>query len=294
MPIRLLLSLGLGFASLAAQAAPDRYESVRALLRDLAAKHPGNTSLFELGMSDSGRPIEGLRVGDGPVKNLVVATHHGNEYGSTEVAKAFAAAIAAAPIAGQTVFVIPVLNIAGYDRLSRRESASGVSYDPNRNYPGPCGTEGPFTLKSTSLLANFIAAERIVASATLHTFYPAVVYPWGMSTHDTSTPYDDLYKMLVQAATVESGYPVGNSTQLIYPADGTYEDYAFWKHGIWSLLFEIGESHNPSDGDVARSIAVNVPGLRRMLEQAPRARAERHEFAGRCDRRLAVLDRHDE
>lgn len=39
---------------------------------------------------------------------------------------------------------------------------------------------------------------------------------------------------------------------------------------------------------------VNVPGLRRLLEQAPRARAENHEFKGRCDVSLRALDRHDE
>src|SRR5207248_223649 len=117
------------------------------------------------------------------------------------------------------------------------ESAGEGSYDPNRDYPGPCGTEGPHKLKSTKALAQFVADKGIVASATLHTFYPVVAYPWGISTHDLSTPYDDLFKMLATSAVTESHYPIGNSTEAIYPADGTYEDYAFWKHGIWSLLF---------------------------------------------------------
>jgi predicted deacylase len=272
------------------------YADVKAFLADLAAKHPETTRLFTLGDSDSGEKIVGVAIGNGPVHNLVVATHHGNEYGSTEVARGFAQSMAEQPIAGQTVYVVPVLNIAGYNHKDRREPARGRTWDPNRNYPGPCGTEGPLTLKSTQALADFVAKQGIVASATLHTFSPAVVYPWGISTHDLSTPYDDQFRQLCQAATVESQYAVGNSTEVIYPADGAYEDYAFWKHGIWSLLFELGDTHSPDMGEVKQLVQVNVPGLRRFFEQAPAQRAEKHDFTGKCDRSFAMLmrDLHDE
>jgi hypothetical protein len=96
------------------------------------------------------------------------------------------------------------------------------------------------------------------------------------------------------AATTKSHYEIGNSTEVIYPANGTFEDYAFWKHGVWSLLFELGTSHSPTDASVREMVRVNVPGLRRFLEQAPRERAENHDFKGRCDRRLISRDRHDE
>src|SRR5690606_1351389 len=108
--------------------------------------------------------------------------------------------------------------------------------------------------------------------------FPAVLYPWGLSTRDTSTAYDSTFIALSRAAVVESGYAVGNSTELLYAADGTFEDYAFWKHGIWSLLFEMGRSHSPSQGAIQQMIEVNVPGLRRFLETAPTERAQDHEF----------------
>jgi predicted deacylase len=273
-----------------------QYSDVKDFMKALAAKYPATTKMFTLGASDSGDTVYGLAIGNGPVHNLVVASHHGNEYGSVEVARAFAESIAQAPLQGQTVYVIPVLNIGGYNIKERREPALGTTWDPNRNYPGPCGTEGPFTLKSTKALADFVDKQNIVASATMHTFFPAVVYPWGISTQDLSTPYDDLFKTLVNAATVESQYQVGNSTQVIYPADGAYEDYAFWKHGIWSLLFELGDTHTPSLDQVNQLVQVNVPGLRRFLEQAPRTRAENHAFTGKCDTSKAMRsrDRHDE
>ncbi|MBI3556473.1 MAG: succinylglutamate desuccinylase/aspartoacylase family protein [Deltaproteobacteria bacterium] len=270
------------------------YAEVKTFLHELARAHPGTTTTFELGVTDSGDTVEGVKIGNGPVKNLVVSTHHGNEYGSTEVARAVAANLAENPIPGQTVYVIPVLNITGYNAKLREEVSDGSYHDPNRDYPGPCGTEGPHKLKSTALLAAFVDREGIVASATLHTFYPAVVYPWGLASHDLSTPYDDQFKQLVNLATQESHYQVGNSTEVIYAANGTYEDYAFWKHGIWSILFELGNSHNPVQADVDEMIRVNVPGMRRMLEQAPKERATNHAFSGKCDGRLGRFDRHDE
>ena len=98
-----------------------------------------------------------------------------------------------------------------------------------------------------------------------------------------------------KAATVESQYAVGNSTQLLYPADGTFEDYAFWKHGIWSMLFELGNSHSPSQPDMNQMAQVNVPGLRRMFMMAPKVRAADHAFHGKCDSaRGRFFDRHDE
>lgn len=271
------------------------YAGVKSALQKMASEHPAAATLFTLAETDSKDSVVGLKIGQGPVKNLVVATHHGNEYGSTEVALAFAESLALNPIEGQTVFVVPVLNIGGYNNRMRNErDAKGLSRDPNRDYPGPCGTEGPFTLKSTRALADFIAREEIVASATLHTHYPAVMYPWGISTRDLATPYPDIFRDLVTWATEESRYQVGNSTEVLYPADGAFEDYAFWKHGVWSILFELGFSHSPSEQQIRAMIESNVPGLRRMLERAPKTRAANHAFTGQCDMRLRSLDRHDE
>ena len=271
------------------------YQEVKVFMSGLAAAHPATTRLFDLGVADSGEVIQGMAIsGGGSINNLVVATHHGNEYGSTEVAKSVALSLAQSPLKGQTVYIIPVLNIVGYNARLRQETNGNMSFDPNRDYPGPCGTEGPFKLKSTAALAKFIDEKAIVSSATLHTHFPAVAYPWGFGTKDLSTPHDDLFKQLGAAATVESHYAVGNSTEVIYPASGTFEDYAFWKHGVWSLLFELGYTHNPTDKEVEELLRVNVPGIRRMLEQAPTLRAEKHSFTGKCDFNALLRDLHNE
>jgi carboxypeptidase T len=272
-----------------------KYPEVKEFLKKLAADAPANSSLVSLGLNDGKEEILGLRIGKGPVKNLLVAAHHGNEYGSTELALAFAEHIAKQPIAGQTLYVIPVLNISGYNSRQRQErGGDGKSYDPNRNYPGACGTEGPFTLKSTKALADFVESEGIVASATIHTFFPAVVYPWGLSSRDLATAHPAIFTKMVTDATELSRYKTGNSSEVIYPADGTYEDYVFDKHGVWSILFEVARSHSPDESAIQDMIRTNVPGLRKMFENAPVARAANHRFTGRCDVALRALDRHDE
>lgn len=296
-----LLVFGVWMTGSIAAAGPSTskdYKKIQAELRAINASHPHTTKLISIGISGTGDSIDALQIGDGPVHQLIVATHHGNEYGSTEVAMGAAAEFASRPLADRTLYVVPVLNISGFNRGEREESLYGTTTaqtaDPNRDYPGPCGSDGPFHLKSTHLLADFIAEKNVVASATLHTSWPAVVYPWGFTTPDLSTPYDQLYIDLTKLATSVSGYTIGNGAEVIYPANGTFEDYAFWKHGIWSLLFELGNTHTPNDAALKEMVRVNVPGLRKMMEGAPTARATDHDFRGRCDHSLAILDRRNE
>lgn len=261
---------------------PSNYDQISDGLQRLAQQFAATSQLIEVGKNDSGVMIYGLRIGNGPIRDLIVATHHGNEYGSTAVAMGAAESLAGNPIAGHTTFVIPVINVSGYNRRDRYED----SRDPNRDYPGPCATSGPFKLKSTKALADFVAVQNITASATLHTYSPAVLYPWGMSTQDLKTEYESTFVGLTKDATVESGYQIGNSAEVLYAADGTFEDYAFWKHGIWSLLFEMGSSHSPDSDSIKRMVEDNVPGLRRFLTNAPPLRADHHDFKGHCDIRV--------
>lgn len=263
--------------------ATTNYDKVVSTIQQIAQQNPVNAKIISIGVNDQGVPIQALQIGEGPVNSLIVATHHGNEYGSTAVALGIADNFAKKPITGQTVYIVPVLNISGYNKANRNETALGRSSDPNRDYTGPCKSGASFNLKSTKALSDFLEQKNIQISATLHTFWPAVVYPWGISTHDLSTPYDAQYIELAKDATKESNYTVGNNTQVLYAADGTFEDYAYWKHGIWSLLFELGFSHNPDATAIKNMIDVNIPGMRRFLENSPKQRVANHAFVGKCD-----------
>lgn len=258
------------------------YQDVVKGLNELAKSHPETVQVFTLGYSNEGIAIQGVHIGHGPLHNLVVATHHGNELASTEVALAFATSVAENPIPGQRISVVPVLNINGYTQRSRYEKINGEKINLNRDYPGPCGSEGPFISTSTKAMADFLAAENIVTAATLHTYKPAVVYPWGISTKDVDTLETPTFIGLAKAATIESHYEIGYSTTVMFPADGTFEDYAFWKHGIYSLLFEIGEVNVPAPDVLVKTIHDNVAGLRAMFSISPVARAAQHDFTGQC------------
>ncbi len=275
-----------------APAAPTNYSVVQDGLKKIAQENPTTAQLFDIGVSDSGDPIMGLKIGNGETPDLIVATHHGNEYGSTAVAMGAADAFAKNPIVGHTVYIIPVLNISGYNARNRYERLPTGSVDQNRDYPGPCVNTKSFQSKATKALADFIDKKNIVSSATLHTYWPAVLYPWGFSTNDVTTSYESTFINLVKASAVESGYAVGNSKELLYAADGAFEDYAFWKHGVWSLLFEMGNSHNPSQNDIKGMIDTNVPGFRRFFENAPKERAANHAFTGKCDYTRALQRTH--
>jgi len=268
---------------LLAAPSPSNYDKVIQTIQQIAQQNPANAKIISIGVNDQGQPIQALQIGSGEVNSLIVATHHGNEYGSTAVALGVAESLAKNPVAGQTLYIVPVLNISGYNKMSRHENGIKGSFDPNRDYTGPCKKGASYNLKSTKAIADFLEEKNIQISATLHTYWPAVVYPWGISTHDLSTPYDAQYVELVKAATEESHYQIGNNTQVLYAADGTFEDYAYWKHGIWSLLFELGFSHSPDPTAVKNMIDANVPGIRRFLEKSPKQRATVHNFAGRCD-----------
>lgn len=271
------------FLASSASAATSNYNTMVDSLQKIAQANPQNAQMFNLGMSDAGQMIVGIKIGSGAIADLIVGTHHGNEYGSTAVAMGAAEAFAKDPLAGHTVYVIPVLNISGYNNDEREETLGYSTIDPNRDYPGPCVTTTPHQLKDTKLLADFIASNNIIASATLHTYAPAVLYPFGFSTNDTQTKDDSAFINLSKAATVESRYEIGNSKELLYAADGAFEDYAYWKYGIWSLLFEMGTTHNPSSSQMKQLVADNVPGLRRFFEMAPKDRSADHAFTGRCD-----------
>ncbi|MEN0059268.1 MAG: M14 family zinc carboxypeptidase [Bdellovibrio sp.] len=265
-------------------APPSSYTQVVDVLKRISQENPTTTQVIELGLSDSGQMITALKIGEGEVADLIVATHHGNEYGSTAVALGAAESFARNPISGHTVYVVPVLNISGYNNRNRYERTSQGSVDQNRDYPGPCVSGTSHRSKATKALAEFLEKAQIVNSATLHTYWPAVLYPWGFSTSDTKTEYDSTFISLSKASVVESGYTIGNSKELLYAADGAFEDYAYWKHGIWSLLFEMGNSHSPSENQMKKMIDENVPGLRRFFEMAPKERAVNHAFTGRCDK----------
>jgi len=289
-----LLSFGAVGANASGNVTPSRYENIQSFLRKLANDYPTNVVLVTIGPSNSGTNIEGVKIGRGPVHELVVATHHGNESGSTEVSKILATQLAMNPIPNREITVIPVLNISGYNNDQRHENRGDQWVDPNRDYPSPCGSAtGPFGLKSTQSLAQYLETENIVSALTLHDPFSTITYPWGFKKGE-KTLYEAFFHDWATDAATENRYKIGTSANAIYEAHGVFEDYAFWKLGIWTMLYEIGPDYALNPGDLAIATRDLIPGMIRFLGYAPLQAAKDHTFKGKCRPSSLMTDREDD
>lgn len=228
------------------------YEAIVNRIKTLDAQP--NTGLFSLGKNDQGQDILGLVIGDpsrpNAFKQLVVGTHHGNERMAAEVPVHFIELALShvnnpsspfhASLENTVFYVVPVLNISGYNRNSRQEtSADGRNYDSNRDYEDPCTTKQDFHLKSTGLIAEFLEQENIISAVSVHGYVGTFTFPWGTTAANYETQDHLLMNDLARKSVVHNKYNIGTHGGAIYPATGAFEDWAYYKLGVWSYLLEI-------------------------------------------------------
>ncbi|MDP2310257.1 MAG: M14 family zinc carboxypeptidase [Pseudomonadota bacterium] len=177
----------------------------------LVAARPGVVRPFVVGRTVNGRPIWGFRVsspGDAPApglpkkKLLVFAQIHALEWVPSEIAVAFLTEIAAHPLEGVEITVIPSLNpdgrakveadlLAG-DNKYRRGNADNV--DLNRDFPvnreakavwrhlipGRYATSpAPLSQPESRALDALAETERFDVAVSLHSFGGFLYYPWA-------------------------------------------------------------------------------------------------------------------
>ncbi len=235
---KILLSLSLTL--IACTAFADDYDKILARLSELD-KLP-NTTLFSLGKNDQGRDIMGIMIGNtsARTKHVVVGTHHGNERAAAEVPLHFTELAAKSSDADVLYYVVPVLNISGYNRYSREETGSdGRTHDSNRDYEDACTTKQDFKLKSTTLIADLIEREDVVSAVSVHGYIGTFTYPWGTEASDYATADDAFFSEWAKKAVKVNNYKIGTHGGAIYPATGAFEDWAYYKLGVWSFLLEI-------------------------------------------------------
>lgn len=293
-----LLAIVLLTSAVAAQAVSrppvGRYKDVVDTLQTFHQQYPQFTKIVSIGQNNEGTELYALRVSVTPEKSdpnkvghIVVSTHHGNElkapvftlywlrellqrYNSWELYKGRLA---------QTEWVVlPVLNVTGYNAGQRHE----YGRDPNRDYPGPCSSSGGGKLKSIQTLINFMGDRVFSGSLTVHGYIGTLTYPWGVDTDQTHTHDHNLFSSITAKAAQYNGYRHGTSTDLIYPVNGSYEDYAYWKYGMWSLLLELDTGN---DNDI-RNTSKAIHAYFDQLDASP---STKNEFTGNCTR-SGVLD----
>jgi carboxypeptidase T len=236
---RFLFTLMIALTPMLGQA--DDYKKILNRLQELS-QHP-DTSLFTLGKNDQGRDIVGIVLGNparAVTKHLVVGTHHGNERAAAQVPLHFIEQILRLKDKTSLYYVIPVLNISGYNSSRRHElGADGHQHDPNRDYEDACLVKNDFKLSSTNLLAEFIERENIVAAVSVHGYVGTFTFPWGTTVQDYRTQDDAYMEAWARQAVKVNKYKVGTHGAAIYPAAGAFEDWAYYKLGVWSYLLEI-------------------------------------------------------
>jgi hypothetical protein len=243
--------------------------------------------IFSIGKNDEGVDIYAIRVSHTPgymdhgkVGHILVSTHHGNEPDTPEFTLAFLENLLerySQPealknnLASTEYYVIPVLNISGYNTNVRREYGK----DPNRVYPGPCTPNPVERLKSTDNVMRFLSTRIFAGSVTIHGYLTSLTYPWGFFADDYKSKDDAQYDYLIRKAAEHNGYPAGNGALVLYPANGCYEDYVYWKHGSWSMLVEI----DSGDEDDNRK---TVPAVAAFFDLINRSPSKQNQFTGRC------------
>lgn len=266
------------------------YDDATARLARLQFAHPASVTMMDIGANDQGTVIRGVRIEDpetfGVAKphHLVVATHHGNEELSADVAQSFAERLVAAledpnaplheQLKGNVYYVVPVLNVTGYNASRREETSStGRTLDANRDYSDPCTSDQPFQLASTRHLAEFVAQESIVAAVTIHGYIGTFTYPWGIFTSNTHTPDQAAFDGMARQVVAVNRYTTGTHADAIYPTAGAFEDWAYFEHGVWVMLLEIANRPN---------VARDADSLLKYFAIAPTTRSEHHDHLGVC------------
>ena len=272
-----------------AQYSGNSYQKIVREMETLQTQYTDWVQLISLGANDQGEEIWGMRIEfaqsfmDEKTPHLLVATHHGNERDAAPLSMAFARQvlkdISTGDLRGDILaagiyYIFPVLNISGYNSNRRNEKdATGRQRDPNRDYPDACIDTPYFKLKSTSLLAEFIAAQKIVSAVTVHGYVGTFTYPWGFFTEAPRTPDNDIYHKLLSYAVEVNYYRVGNHKDAIYPATGSFEDWAYNALGVWVALLEMKYNLDYNS---------DVEALIRFFTRVPKERSWNHTYYGRC------------
>jgi len=270
-----------------------RYKMIVDQMLVLQKKYSAVSNLIYLGPNGEGTEIIGMRVSITPtvmdpkkVAHIIVSTHHGDESAAPVftmvmleklIQRYLSDELYLTDLAKTEWVVIPVLNITGYNANQRREYAR----DPNRDYPSPCTNHPGGALKSISQLIRHLTGRIYSGSLTVHGYQGSFTYPWGLYSNNYQTLDHNQFAQITAKAVSINGYKHGTASDIVYPANGCYEDYAYWKHGLWSLLLELKSGS-------AEDIRLTTLATFNFFDQLDSSPSVKNQFNGKCTRESAV------
>ena len=150
----------------------------------------------------------------------------------------------------------------GLWRKNRRNNGGSFGVDLNRNYgyqwgfdnegSSPNGNEetyrgtSAFSEPETQAEKAFIESRNFVITLSYHSFSDLFLYPWGYA--EIFTPDNEIFEAMGDTIGALAGYSVGPPWQLLYPVNGSSDDWGYGeqttKNKNFAVTIEVG---NQSD-----------------------------------------------
>lgn len=267
----LLFILVLWFTPVAFGIEFNRYheqEEIAAYMREQARANPGFVRFEVLGKSQQGREIAMVSITksispDAPAIYFN-GTHHGNERASTEAVLALIDHLIRSSSQAQVdrilrryrIILHPLVNPDGH-ALNLRTDSRGI--DPNRDYASPSKSDKEaFQLVETRIVRDLLAREKVVASAAFHSGLEAILWPWCHT--PTLSEHDPVFRTL--AASVAKPMQVNRTSQSFYDyqTEGEFIDFAYMRHGIYALTFEVSHEAAPVASRLQATVRRTIEG----------------------------------
>lgn len=247
---------------------------ITAYLSAVAAAIPEVVKAQTLGQSIQGRSIPYAVINatcqPAPPAVLLVGTHHGDEWSSTEATLAHVDYLlrggsnVQALLRSYAFYVLPVLNVDGHEATPpTRGNADGV--DINRDYAYPERSESSaFKEKETQLIKALQDQVGFRAALTFHSGSTSVLWPWCYTA--TPAPDDARLSSVGAKAAQAMGFNTYAASYFDYPTQGEYIDYAYMKSKTLAFTVEVSLVKTPAVSTIPQIVATAWQGTLALLQ----------------------------
>ncbi len=217
-------------------------------LEALAEEWPGRAELVDLGVSCEGRPLVGLRMGEGDYRVRLLAGHHGDELASAEVALELARRILQEEVAAE-VWVLPHVNPDGIEQGSRYNARQ---VDLNRNYDYQWsegevrGGEHAFSEPESRAVRVLSAYRSFGTGLSFHAGAELICYVWNYSSLDSPDETLLLEQAQVYDAlcSLDDFYVINGADWYVTHGDST--DWSYGRQGTLDYTVEVSQEKAPA------------------------------------------------
>jgi predicted deacylase len=205
-----------------------------------------------------------------PPAVLLVGTHHGDEWSSTEATLAHVDQLLRGDASVRNLlrsyafYILPVLNADGHEASPpTRANADGA--DINRDYAYPNRSEGSsFKEKETQLIKALQDEVGFRAAVTFHSGSTSVLWSWCYTT--TPSTDDARLSSLGVSSAQAMGFSTYSASAFDYVTQGEYIDYAYMKSKTLAFTVEVSTVKIPAISTIPQVVATTWKGTLALLQ----------------------------